>query len=374
MVNQERLLKLFIDLAEIDSPSGSEGAVRDYLKKAWQDRGLSTFEDQAGIKLGGDSGNLWLSVPGQVPGPTLLFCAHMDTVEPGRQVKAVLESDGYIRSTGKTILGSDDKAAIACMIEAYDCLKEREFHHPPLEFLFTVSEEQGLLGVKEFDFSQLKASLAFVLDDGHKPGSIVVQSPCQDEIEYIVHGQASHAGMNPEKGINAIKAAASALAKMPCGRIDEETTCNFGIIEGGLARNIVPELCRIKGEARSLNPGKLQALTQQLKKCFIEEVEAFGARAEVNVKFLYPAVSLDSEQQVVSLAVRAARKVGLTTELVKTGGGSDTSIINGNGIPCVNLGLGMELVHTCQEQILMDDLVSVVKWILAIIEESCQAQ
>ncbi len=374
MVNRERLLKLFIDLVEIDSPSGHEGAIRDFLNKLWRERGLNVYEDQAGQKLGGDSGNLWLAVPGQLAGPTLLFCAHMDTVEPGRQIKAVLQEDGYVRSTSDTILGSDDKAAIACMIEAYDCLRENNIQHPPLEFLFTVSEEQGLLGVKEFDFSQLKADLAFVLDDGHKPGAIVVRSPCQNEIEYIARGQAAHAGMCPENGVNAIFAAASALSKMPCGRLDEETTCNFGIIEGGLARNIVPDLCRIKGEARSLNSDKLESLTRQLEQSFTEEVESYGAKAEVNIKFLYPAVSLTADQEVVALPMRAANKIGLNTQMVSTGGGSDTSIINGSGIPCVNLGLGMEEVHTCHEQILLDDLVSVVNWLLAIIDNACQTK
>lgn len=370
MVNEERLQKLFIDLVEIDSPSGHEARLRDFLKNIWQERGLDTEEDEAGHRLGGDSGNILVRIPGTRPGPTILFCAHMDTVEPGRGVRAMVDNNGFIRSAGDTILGSDDKVAIAAIVEAFDCLQENHLSYPDIELLFTVSEEQGLLGSKEFDFSQLKARLAYVLDDGHPPGSIVVRSPCQNGIEYSVRGQAAHAGMSPEKGVNAIQAAALALAKMPCGRIDEETTCNFGIIQGGTARNIVADYCQIYGEARSLSPHKLDALTQKLSQTFIEEAGRYGASAEVNVKFLYPAVTLDASQEVCSLAQKAALKVGLPVQEVNTGGGSDASIINSHGIPCANLSVGMREVHTCQEHVAINDISSVAKWILAIIEEA----
>jgi len=372
MINEERLQKRFIELVEIDSPSGHEARLRDFLKDIWQQRGLFIEEDEAGRRLGGDSGNILIRVPGTRPGPAILFCAHMDTVEPGRGIKARVDEDGYIRSAGETILGSDDKVAIAALLEVYDCLQENQLPYPDLEFLFTVSEEQGLLGSKEFDFSKLKATLAYVLDDGHPPGSIVVRSPCQNGMEYIVKGQAAHAGMNPEKGVNAIQAAAAALAKMPCGRIDEETTCNFGLIQGGTARNIVADYCKIYGEARSLNEKKLESLSEKLKSIFIEEVERYGASAEVNVKFLYPAVTLDASQEVCRLAQKAASRIGLPCREVSTGGGSDASIINGHGIPCANLSVGMQEVHTCQEQIAVDDISRVARWILAIIEEAAQ--
>lgn len=372
MINEERLKNLFIELVEIDSPSGFEAQLRDYLRNIWQQRGLSIEEDEAGQKLGGNSGNILIRVPGNRPGPTLLFCAHMDTVEPGRGIKARIDDDGYIRSAGDTILGSDDKVAIAALVEAFDCLQENRLPYPDLELLFTVFEEQGLLGSKEFDFSKLEATLAYVLDDGHSPGSIVVRSPCQNGIEYIVKGQAAHAGMNPEKGVNAIQAAAAALAKMPCGRIDEETTCNFGFIQGGTARNIVAEYCNVSGEARSLSEEKLASLTDKLTSIFIEEVERYGASAEVKVKFLYPAVTLNLNQEVCSLAQKAASRIGLPCREVSTGGGSDASIINSHGIPCANLSVGMQEVHTCKEQIAIDDISQVARLILAIIQEASQ--
>lgn len=374
MVNGNRLVKLFLDLVHIDSPSGNEGQLRDFLINLWQERGFTTVEDQAGQRLGGDCGNLLIRVPGTVDGPAILLCAHMDTVEPGRGIKAKACEDGWIISSGETILGSDDKAALAAIIEAYDCSVENQTPRPRLELLFTVSEEQGLLGIKEFDFSMLEAELAYVIDDGHEPGSIVVQSPCQNEIIYTAHGLAAHAGMCPERGVNAIQAAARALAHMPSGRIDEDTTCNFGVIEGGMARNIVPDYCRVKGEARSLIPDRLDTLTRELKEAFIAEVEKAGAQAEVEVNLLYPAVTIAESDPVFVMAKTAAQKAGLNCQPVKTGGGSDASIINAHGIPCANLAIGMQEVHSRQEKIRIQDLNSVVEWLLALFEEAAQNQ
>jgi tripeptide aminopeptidase len=370
MVNKKRLIDSFMRMVETDSVSGQESRMRDLLKEEFSKRGLEMEEDNAGEVLGGDSGNLLLRIPGTVEGPTLLFAAHMDTVEPGRGIRAVLGDDDIIRSEGNTILGSDDKAAIASMLEAYDMLKENSEQHPPLEFLFSVGEEQGLQGIKLFDFGKLKAEYAYVMDAGGAPGTIVVQSPCQNEIEYTVYGRAAHSGINPEEGLNAIQIAARALAAMPCGRIDAETTCNFGIIEGGIARNIVADYCRIKGESRSLSRTRLEDISNQLESLFRNEVKKEGGRAEVEINFLYPEVSLNSEEKVVRLAVKAAEKIGLRSELIRTGGGSDASIINAHGLPCANMGVGMQAVHTSAEHISVQDLVNNARLILQIIREA----
>jgi tripeptide aminopeptidase len=257
-------------------------------------------------------------------------------------------------------------------MEACDVVRENHLAHPPLEILFTVGEEQGLQGSKHFDYSLLEALFGYVLDGGGDPGTIIVQSPCQNEIEYIVHGKAAHAGISPEAGINAIQAAATALAAMPCGRIDDETTCNFGIIEGGQARNIVASTCRIKGEARSLNREKLDKLTEQLTNIFTDKIKEFGATPEVQVTFLYPETSLAPEEKVVQIAVEAARSAGLKPDLVKTGGGSDASIISGNGIRCANLGCGMSCVHTTDEYIKISDLENNARLVLAIIQQAAK--
>lgn len=371
MVNEKRLVQFFIQLVETDSVSGREEKVSDFLRQYFNQRGLPVEEDNAGEILQGSSGNLLIKIAGTINKLPLLFAAHMDTVKPGEGIKAVVGDDRIIRSQGDTILGSDDKSAIAAILEVVAIIQERQLPHPPLEFLFTVSEEKGLMGAKLFDFSRLQSKIAYVLDDSNDPGTIVIESPCQNEIEYIVRGRAAHAGMHPEEGINAIHLAAMALAKMPCGRIDEETTCNFGIIEGGLARNIVAPECHIRGEARSRSREKLESITSSLRDSFINEIEKLGGKAEVKIDFLYPEIALQPEEEVVQRALRAARKLGLKPTLAATGGGSDASVINGAGIRCANLGVGMRNVHTTDEYISIDDLVMDVRLILAIIEESC---
>ncbi len=369
MINRERLINSFIAMVETDSVSGREGKMRDLLVLEFARRGMQAEEDNTGELLQGEAGNLLIKIPGSIDGPVVLFSAHMDTVEPGEGIKAVIE-DGIIKSQGKTILGSDDKAALAALLEALDVIIENDIPHPPIELLITVSEEQGLKGSKSFDFSKLEAEIGYVLDAGGSPGNIIIQSPCQNEIEYKVYGKPAHAGMNPEDGINAIQAAAMALSKMPCGRIDKDTTCNLGIIEGGTARNIVADYCHIKGEARSLNRTSLERITDQLRDTFIKEVQARGAAAEMEVKFLYPEIQLDTEAEAVQIAIRAAESIGLTPELVSTGGGSDASNINGSGIPCANLGIGMTDVHTCDEYIKISDLEKDAELVLAILREA----
>jgi peptidase T-like protein len=370
MVNQERLTNSFMKMVKISSLSGQEGAFRDVLKNEFAALGITAEEDNAGEVLHGDSGNLLLKLQGTVDKPCLLLAAHMDTVVPGTNINPVRGGDDIIRSEGNTILASDDKAGVAAILEAVRVILEKGLDHPPLEILFTVSEEQGLLGAKNFDFTRLQSRYGYVLDSGGEPGTIVIQSPCQNEIEYRVRGKAAHAGINPEDGLNAIQIMAKAIAAMPCGRIDEETTCNFGIIEGGMARNIVAETCRVKGEARSLRRSKLEQLTAELLRIFKHEVEKNGGAAETDVILLYPEAALAPDDEVVRLAVQAAGNMGLPTKLLSTGGGSDASIINGNSIPCANLGIGMNSVHTSDEFIRIEDLVKDARLVLGIIEEA----
>lgn len=371
MVNRNRLIDRFIEMVEMDSVSGREGRFKDYLKELLSQRGLKVIEDRAGESLGGDAGNLIAVWPGSAQETKLLFCAHMDTVEPGIGIKAVAD-DTCIKSSGETILGSDDKAGIAALLEAIDCIHEQNLPHPDVELLFTVGEEKGLQGSKFFDYTSLQSTMAFVLDAGGDPGDIIIQSPCQNEIEYTAYGKSAHAGINPEDGLNAIHLVSQALAVMPCGRIDEETTCNFGVIEGGTARNIVADVCRVKGECRSLQRTKLDQLTGELVAAFQDEVQKRGGRAEVQVTFLYPELRLDEDQPVVQLAVKAAEKAGLQPVLTSTGGGSDASIINGQGIPCVNLGIGMRQVHTTSEYILINDLIKDAEFVLEIIAQAAE--
>lgn len=369
-IDRERLITSFLEMIAIDSVSGHEAPFRDYLFDRFKELGFTGFEDDAGSRLQGDAGNLLFRLPGTLEGPPLLLATHMDTVVPGINIQGTLaELDGQpvIKSVGDTILGGDDKAGIAALLEAIRVILENQLDYPPLELLFTVSEEQGLLGIKNFDFASLQAPIGYVLDSGGDPGTIVVRSPCQNEIEYRVQGKAAHAGMCPEEGRNAIQIMARALAHMPCGRIDSETTCNFGIIEGGLARNIVAPSCRVKGEARSLDRIKLNRLTEELRQIFTREVAANGGHPEVDAVLLYPEVTLTADEEVVVRAVQAAAVIGMSSRLESTGGGSDASIINGAGIRCANLGIGMRKVHTVDEYIRVEDLISDAAWLVSII-------
>jgi tripeptide aminopeptidase len=364
---------LFLELAEIASPSKQEGALKDYLRAALEKRGLRVTEDQAGAAIEGEAGNLFAEIPGTAAGPVLLFSAHMDTVQPGVGIKARVGADGIIRSEGETVLGGDDKIGIAALLEVYDVLKEEKIPHPPIEFLFTVCEEQGLLGVKNFDISRSKAEMGYVLDAGDDPGAIVLGSPALNAFEYTVYGKAAHAGINPETGLNAVKIAAAAIAKMPDGRIDHETTCSIGLIHGGTARNIVPEKCVAIGEARSINGSKLADLTERLIRTFTEEVKKTGARAETKVEQLYPEISLEPDNPAVRLAVRAVNSLGIAPKLINTGGGSDASILNAAGLSCVNLGVGMKDVHTCDEFVSVASLKEITEIVLAIIKMGAMA-
>ena len=374
MINRQRLIDSFMAMVQIDSLSFQEKEFKDYLQAEFNRRQVLVWEDRAGEVIGGNSGNLSVKIKGDPQYPPLLISAHMDTVEPGRGIKAVVENDEIIKSTGPTILGADDKAAIAAILEAVDVISEQDIDHPPIELLFTVAEEKGLKGSQAADYSEFDAKIAFVLDSDEVPGTIITRSPAQYDMEYLVWGRAAHAGAAPEKGINAIHIAAKAIAEMATGRIDSETTCNFGVISGGQARNAVPEYCRIYGEARSLNRQKLEDLVKQLTRQFIDGVEKAGGKAQVNSNLLYQEVILDSKSRSVQLAVEAVRSTGLEPELRSTGGGSDASIIHNSGIICNNLGIGMTDVHTTGEYIKIDDLVKVTEIVLALIKTSMQQE
>ncbi|MGE5422787.1 MAG: M20/M25/M40 family metallo-hydrolase [Ignavibacteriales bacterium] len=367
MVDQARILNEFLELVKVDSISGREAAIRDVLKAKLEALGMEIYEDEAGRSLGSQSGNLMAWMEGDV-GPSVFFCAHMDTVEPGLGISPLVEA-GAVRSNGNTILGSDDKAGLTAILEALRVIKEGGGPHPPIEVIFTVSEEQGLMGSKHLDVNKIRSKFGYVLDASGSVGNIVIQGPTQNEIAIEVLGKAAHAGMNPEDGLNAIFLAGYAISHLTVGRIDEETTCNLGTIQGGQARNIVPDRVIIKGEARSLNPEKLEQITQNLTGEFIRRVEEKGGQCRVKVAHLYPALRLDPEEQVVQIAVLAAEDMGKKAVLTSSGGGSDANILSGMGIKVANLGIGMKAVHTTDEHILLEDLYDNARFVVKIIEQ-----
>ncbi len=365
-INEERLTQEFIRLAEIASPSFRERGIADYLKHRLAGFGLEVAEDDTGDRIGGDTGNIYTCLPGDKNRPALFLCAHMDTVNMANGVKVVFK-DGVFRSEGSTILGGDDKAGIAAIIEVLEVLRRQPAPHGDLEILFTVGEEQGLLGSKHFDCSRLKSKFGYVLDGSGDPGTMIIAAPAQNQLDVIIRGRAAHAGIEPERGINAIQVAGQALARLPLGRIDAETTSNMGVIQGGKATNIVPDSCFIQGEVRSLDRAKMDALTSRIVSEFTGVAEAAGAVSEVRVTFKYPEFHLDRDLPVFRIAAGAAGKLGLKVSYETSGGGSDANNINAAGRAAANLGIGMRQVHTTDEFIRLSDLVADARWLWEIV-------
>lgn len=337
-MNPSRLLRSFLDMVAIESPSGHEAAMARFVTDRLRSLGLEPGTDGAG--------NVLASVSGR--GPRLLLCAHMDNVPPCLGVKAVVDGD-WIRSDGTTILGADDKSGVAVILEALEVLREEGIDHLPLEVAFTVREEVGLEGARALDTDKLGVAWGLVLDHGEPLEDIVVRAPSQDSLEVTIRGRASHAGVAPERGVSAIQAAAQAIAAMPLGRLDHETTANVGTIQGGVARNIVPEEVRLQAEARSHDAAKLAAQTDLMVRAFQEKAAALGATARVEVSRAYAGYALSPEAPIVRRALEAGRAIGLSMQLTSTGGGSDSNIFNQRSIPTIVASTGYRDAHSTTE-------------------------
>ena len=367
MVNEKRLVESFVELVKIDSVSREEKKIADFLVIKLKDLGLKVVVDQAGEKVKSNSGNIIAHLKGNIKKATpIMFSAHMDTVVPGKNIKPICDGEKIV-SDGKTILGADDKAAIAAILESLHIIKEKNISHGDIEIVFSICEEIGLYGAKNLDLSQLKSKIGFILDAGGQVGGITTSAPSQNSIEFIIRGKASHAGAEPEKGINAIQVAGFALSRMKLGRIDEETTTNIGVISGGKATNIVPDKVTLKGEVRSRNEEKLEKYTEQLKKIAEDTAQEFKAKAEIKINKEYDCYNLSSDDRTVKIAIKAAKKIGLLPSFHASGGGSDVNVFNKKGLPSVALAIGMEKVHTVDEYILVKNLKNTAEYILSII-------
>ncbi|MEW6189167.1 MAG: M20/M25/M40 family metallo-hydrolase [Actinomycetota bacterium] len=366
MINTSRLVKTFSELIKVDSLTFYEERVAEYIANKLGELDIDVCIDDAGERVGGDTGNVIAHLPGNTSAPTLLFNAHLDTVEPGIGIEPQIK-DGIIRSKGDTILGADDKAGVAIILEMLYVLKASGLPHGDIEVVFTIAEEKGLFGSKNLDLSRFKAKFGYILDCEGPPGRIVTRAPFQDSIKALFKGKSAHAGICPERGINAIQAAAIAISRMNLGRIDDETTANIGVIKGGLAANIVPEETSIEGEARSLSLQKLEAQVRHMESCLTEGGKTVGAKLDLEVSRVYDGFTLSSEDEVVKIAMDAARAVGIEPKLIATGGGSDANVFNKAGISTVNLSVGAVNVHSTNEQIAIADLEVVANMTLEIV-------
>lgn len=368
LINKERLIAEFMELVQIDSETGNEGAIQTVLKEKFAALGLKVEEDHAKEKTGHGANNLICTLEGNTKGDTIYFTSHMDTVVPGQSIKPSIDGD-YIVSDGTTILGSDDKTGLSAILEALKVIKENDLPHGTIQFIITVGEESGLVGAKALDSSMIQAEYGFALDSDGPVGDIITAAPTQAKIMAKIYGKTAHAGVAPEKGVSAITIAAKSIAKMPLGRIDEETTANIGRFVGGKQTNIVCDYVEILAEARSLIPAKMEDQVEKMKKAFIETAKEMDGKADVDVTIMYPGFKFSDGDHVVEVAKKAAISIGRTPKLLQSGGGSDANVIAGFDIPTVNLAVGYEEIHTTNERQSIPELIKTSEMILSIIKE-----
>lgn len=349
-INKDRLTADFLSLTTGSAESLDERRAADLLTEKLKMIGFSVSEDDAGQKLGGNAGNLYGFLKGTISGLPLLLSAHMDTVKPGENKHPVLHEDGTITSDGTTVLGADDAAGIVEILEGIRSAREAGLPHRDIEILFPVAEEIYIQGSGVFDFSRIHAKEAYVLDMSGEVGSAAVRAPSLISFQVTVKGKASHAGFAPENGIHAI-AAAQAIARLPQGRIDDETACNIGTITGGTAKNNVPEQSVCTGEVRSFSHAQALRQIEKIRQAFSDAADASGAAFDMETKETLRAYSLSENEAVAKRFQRACKELGLAGNLRSTFGGSDNHNFLKAGIRGIVLSCGMQRVHSTEEYV-----------------------
>jgi tripeptide aminopeptidase len=375
LINPDRLKNLLIELIKIDSLSRKERNVALRLQQEMESLGAEVWIDDAGDKVGGDTGNLIAHFRGTALGaPPLLLSAHMDTVVPGEGIVPVLDGD-ILRTDGRTVLGGDDKSGVAIICEVLRLVKENQIPCSDIDVVFTICEEAGLIGAKCLDVSRLRARTGLVLDSD-SVGFLFTKAPAANRMEFRVRGLEAHAGACPEKGISAIKVAAEGIARMRLGRIDDETTANIGVIEGGMAVNIVPNSVVLRGGARSHNEEKLERQTQHMLQCLEEaaaghvlelEGKRFQATIEAQIERDYDRMHVPDDSAIVRLVQAAAKNLRVELKTLATGLGCDANVLNRKGLEVANLSTGMREIHTVNEWLDLKDLYLSAEMVLEIV-------
>ena len=371
MINRERLLETFLTLARMDAESFGERAVADYLKKRLPKLGVTAEEDRAdelcGRRSANSAGNIYGFLPGNAAGECLLLSAHMDTVKPGIGKTPVVHEDGAITSDGTTVLGADDKAGMAAILEALAVLREDGLPHADIEVLFPAAEEIYGRGSEVFDYAKLRSKISYCFDLTGEIGEAVTQAPTILSVNVTVEGRAAHAGFNPEDGVNALTAAARALARIPVGRVSDDTTVNFGTISGGSVTNAVPALVTVGGEVRSLRHEEAIRRAEVIRGTFEEEAAGLGAKAAVTYREMVHAYETDRSSRAVGRFEKAARSAGLEPKLGVTFGGSDQNHFSRHGIEGIVAASAMHDVHTVHEYTRIDEMAKLTELILALV-------
>jgi tripeptide aminopeptidase len=363
MVNEARLRRLFLELTAFNSPPGEEGPVGDYCAAALESAGFETSRDAVG--------NLLAARGLDRPGQAIFLSGHVDTVAPTPEIE-VREANGVFRTNGRTILGADDKCAVAAILEAAYQIEERGLPHGPLRIVLSVQEEVGLAGAQQMDLEPLRGSMGFIFDVAGPTGAVITAAPSHDIFEVRVKGKAAHAGFVPEEGVSAILAASRGIGSMRLGRIDAETTANIGIIHGGTANNVVAEECYIKAEARSRDEAKLAEQVRHMRERFEAGAAEVGAQVEITGGRAYSGYRHAPDAPVLRLAAEGLRRTGKEPSYHPTGGGSDANIFNAHGIPSVVVSCGYENAHSVDEYVAFADIRLNALWCLGLIQAAAE--
>jgi tripeptide aminopeptidase len=354
------VVALFTELAAMPSPPGEEREVADRVTEYLRGIGLDVEEDDAGQQIESTAGNLLCRLEPSAEGEPLFLCAHLDTVPPEAPIEPVIDDDGIVRNAGGTILGADNKAAVAAMLEATRRVVAEERPHAGIELLFTPKEEVGLLGAAAFDEGALHAKVGYVYDQAAPIGHVILGAPYAHAMQVRFHGRAAHSGMYPEEGRSAIAGAAKAIADLRLGRLDEETTANVGLIEGGTAANIIPEWCTFVAEARSHDERKLADVVQEMLDAITFAAGLSECEVETELKKSYRGYRFRRDDLAVRLAAEALEATGYRPHYELSGGAADANVFNERGLSCVNLANGMTDIHTADERISVADLEGMV--------------
>jgi len=362
-------LACFLELAALPSPPGEERAVADRVLDYLGALGLEADEDDAGVTVGSSIGNIYARLDASDgPGEPLFFCAHLDTVLPEGPIEPEVGEDEVVRNAAGTILGADDKSAVAAMLEAAARMVEDGRPHAGVELLFTPKEEVGLLGAAAFDQTRFAARVGYVYDHAGPIGEIILGAPFQQKLDVRFHGRAAHAGMYPEEGRSAIAAAARAIADLRLGRLDDVTTASVGRIQGGTARNVIPEWCTFAAEARSHDERKLADLVREMVDAVTFAASLEECEVEAQVSGLSRGYRFRRDDLPVQIAAAALERVGREPSYILSGGGADANVFNERGLQCLNLANGMTDIHTPDERIAVADLHEMVEVTLALVD------
>lgn len=369
MINKDRLVETFIELVKIDGMSGNEKDIAKDLAGKLKELGLEVRTDNAGETFGGNAGNVIGYLEGKYPEKeAILLSAHMDTIEATPDIKVLIEDD-IIKTDGNTILGADDRAGIACILETLKLVKDNNLEHPPIYVVFSVAEEIGMWGAKNISPDEVNAKYGFIFDSSAKAGKVITEAPTSARMDIKINGKSAHAAVAPENGINAIKIAGNAIAKLNPGRF-EAGTFNIGTIQGGKATNIVPDCVEISAECRSFDDTILKEKAEEIKNIFDEEAKKLGGSLEFEYSEKYNCFKLEDSNKTVQIAFDAIKEAGVEPESISFTGGSDANVYSNLGIPTVNIGTGYKGAHTHNEQIAISDLYFDAKVTLNIVKRS----